>query len=116
MEDGDEWLALDKLQHFLFSFFLTIIFTLLATRAPYSFIRNRSVWFGSVVSLIVGAAKEVADEMGYFRSAGASSKDAVSDLFGTSVAAVALSLGKYYSFRVSGGTNNFDAIKATEMV
>lgn len=116
MENGDEWLALDKLQHFLFSFFLTVIFSFLANRTPYSVIRNRSIWVGSAVSLAVGAAKEIADEMGYFRSAGASSKDAVSDLLGTSVAALALSLRKSYPFRVNGGINNSDAVKATEMV
>lgn len=116
MENGDEWLALDKLQHFLFSYFLTVIFSHLATRTPHSFIRNRSIWIGSAVSLAVGAAKEVADEMGYFRSAGASFKDAVSDLLGTSVAALSLFLIKSYSFRVNVGINNSDAVKATEMV
>lgn len=91
MENGDDWLALDKLYHVLFGFCTTIIFTLLASRTRYAFIRSRSTWFGSIFSMMAGASKEVADEMGYFNSAGASAKDAVADLFGILIAVLALS-------------------------
>ncbi|KAI5660417.1 hypothetical protein M9H77_29210 [Catharanthus roseus] len=116
METGDEWLAMDKLQHFLFSFFLTIIFSLLANRTPYSFIRNRSILVGSMVSLAAGAVKEVADEMGYFKSAGASAKDAIFDLLGTLVAALPLYLSRSHSISVARGTNQLDEVKEAEMV
>ncbi|CAL5329236.1 unnamed protein product [Camellia sinensis] len=43
---------------------------------------RRTIWFGSIISLSAGAAKEVADELGFFKSAGASAKDAVADLLG----------------------------------
>ncbi|XP_059303540.1 uncharacterized protein LOC132055633 [Lycium ferocissimum] len=69
MEDGDDWIAPDKLYHILFCFFIAIITTLVAERARYPFVRRRSILIGSIVSLAAGAAKEVADELGYFRSA-----------------------------------------------
>ena len=96
MEWGDEWLARDKLEHVLFCFSITIIFSLLASRTRYSFLRRRSIWFGSVVSLAAGAAKEVADEIGFFMSAGASAKDAVADLLGIVLAVLLLSLSKSF--------------------
>ncbi|XP_022872802.1 uncharacterized protein LOC111391778 [Olea europaea var. sylvestris] len=92
MENGDDWLALDKFYHVLFCFFISITFSLLAARNPYPLIRRYSVWIGSIVSLLAGAAKEFADELGYFRSAGASTKDAAADLIGVLLAALALSL------------------------
>ncbi|XP_004235933.1 uncharacterized protein [Solanum lycopersicum] len=94
MEEGDDWTAPDKLYHILFCFFIAIISSFLAERTRYSFIRRRSIWVGSIVSLAAGAAKEVADELGFFRSAGASTKDAVADVFGTLIAALAFSLYK----------------------
>nr|XP_009804422.1 PREDICTED: uncharacterized protein LOC104249646 [Nicotiana sylvestris] len=101
MEDGDDWIARDKLYHVLFCFFIAIITSFLAERARYPFIRRRSIWVGSIVSLAAGAAKEVADELGYFRSAGASTKDAVADVFGTLTAFLALSLYKSSFFHRS---------------
>lgn len=94
MEEGDDWLAPDKLYHVLFCFFIAIVSSFLAERARYPFIRRRSIWVGSIVSLAAGAAKEVADELGFFRSAGASTKDAVADVFGTLIAALVFSLYK----------------------
>ncbi|KAA8540537.1 hypothetical protein F0562_024544 [Nyssa sinensis] len=94
MENADDWLAPDKLYHVLFCFFITIIFSLLATRTRYPFLRRRSIWIGSMASLAAGAAKEAADEFGFFKSAGASAKDAVADLLGILLAALLLSLSK----------------------
>ncbi|PIN18663.1 hypothetical protein CDL12_08651 [Handroanthus impetiginosus] len=90
MENGDDWLAVDKLYHVLFCFFISIIFSQLALRTRYSFIRRRSIWVGSTISLAAGAAKEFADELGFFKSAGASTKDAVADGLGILLAAMML--------------------------
>ncbi|KAL6972884.1 hypothetical protein U1Q18_027060 [Sarracenia purpurea var. burkii] len=100
MENGDEWMAPDKLQHVLFCFVITIIVSLLASRTRYSFLRRRSAWFGSIASLVTGAAKEIADELGFFKSAGASTKDAVADLLGIFLAVLVLSLSKILSRRI----------------
>lgn len=94
MEEGDDWIAPDKLYHILFCFFIAIISSFLAERTRYPFIRRRSIWVGSIVSLAAGAAKEVADELGFFKSAGASTKDAVADVFGTLIAGLTFSLCK----------------------
>ena len=116
MEHGDDWLALDKLYHVLFGFCATIIFTLLASRTRYAFIRNRSTWVGSVLALMAGASKEVADEMGYFKSAGASDKDAVADLFGTLIAVFALWLTESFNIPAGLGSDYSDQVKRVEMV
>ncbi|KAK4410645.1 hypothetical protein Sango_0137500 [Sesamum angolense] len=92
MENGDDWLAVDKLYHVLFCFFIAVVSSLLAARTRYPFIRRRSIWVGSVVSVAAGAAKEFADELGFFKSAGASPKDAVADFIGILIAAVMLYL------------------------
>lgn len=99
MENGDDWLAIDKLQHFLFCFSLTVLFSTVAARTPYPFIRSRSIWIGSLASLAAGAAKEAADEIGLFKSAGASFKDGVADLFGVLVASLVLYLCRSFSLR-----------------
>ncbi|KAI7731397.1 hypothetical protein M8C21_011508, partial [Ambrosia artemisiifolia] len=86
MENGDDWLAHDKLQHFLLCFSITIIVSFLASRTKYSLLRHRSTSLASLLSLTAGAAKEFADELGFFQSAGASVKDAVADIIGVVVA------------------------------
>ncbi|XP_007023400.2 PREDICTED: uncharacterized protein LOC18595412 [Theobroma cacao] len=93
-DDKDPWLAPDKLYHFLFCFFLTFLFSTLASLSRFSFLRNHSIRVGSILSLAAGAAKEAADQLGLFPSAGASSRDAVADLLGVLVAAMVLSLRK----------------------
>lgn len=93
-EDHDPWVAPDKLYHFLFCFSLTLFFSTLSSLSRYPFLRIHSIWIGSVLSLFAGAAKETADQFGFFQSAGASSRDVVADLVGTLVAAMALSLGR----------------------
>ncbi|CAN6570416.1 unnamed protein product [Malus baccata var. baccata] len=95
MGDNDPWLAPDKLQHVLFCFSLTLIFSTLATRTRHPFLRRHSIWFGSILSLLAGAAKEFADELGFFRSAGASAKDAVADFVGVLIGSLVLYFVKY---------------------
>ncbi|KAL3618370.1 hypothetical protein CASFOL_038691 [Castilleja foliolosa] len=104
MENGDGWLAIDKLQHILFCFFISIIFSLLASLTRYPFIRRRSIWVGSILSFSAGAAKEFADELGFFQSSGASAKDAVADLIGILLAAVVLYL--YDNYRLSSSSRS----------
>ncbi|KAF8400542.1 hypothetical protein HHK36_013841 [Tetracentron sinense] len=99
METGDDWFALDKLYHVLFCFSIAIFFAFLATRTRYPFLRRWSIWFGSLVSLAAGAAKEAGDEIGLWKSAGASTKDAISDLFGILIACFAFSLCNSFSSR-----------------
>ncbi|MBA0712966.1 hypothetical protein Goshw_011701 [Gossypium schwendimanii] len=91
-DDKDPWLAPDKLYHFLFCFFLTLFFSALASLSRYHFLRSHSTRVGSILSLLAGAAKEAADQLGFFPSAGASARDALADLLGVLVAAMALSL------------------------
>ncbi|KAL5576110.1 hypothetical protein UlMin_017809 [Ulmus minor] len=97
MGSEDPWLAPDKWYHVIFCFSLTLLFSTLANLAPHPFLRRHSTSFGSIASLLAGAAKEVADELGYFRSAGASAKDAVADVLGVMLASFCLSLVKHSS-------------------
>ena len=92
MDENDPWLAPDKLYHLLFCFSLTLLFSALAARTPYPFLRRHSIRVGSVFSLLAGAAKEFADELGFFRSAGASAKDAVANFLGVLIASLLLYL------------------------
>ncbi|KAI3785979.1 hypothetical protein L1987_45105 [Smallanthus sonchifolius] len=92
MENGDDWLAHDKLQHFLLCFSITITVSFLASRTRYSPLRRHSISVGCIVSLTAGAAKEFADELGFFKSSGASAKDAVADIVGVFVSVLALSI------------------------
>ncbi|KAM6586018.1 hypothetical protein CsatB_013020 [Cannabis sativa] len=94
MGDEDPWLGRDKLYHVLFCFSLTLLFSTLANLTRYPFLRRHSIWIGSIASLFAGAAKEVADELGFFRSAGASSRDAVADILGVLIGGFVLSLVK----------------------
>ncbi|KAI3521174.1 hypothetical protein L1887_10635 [Cichorium endivia] len=114
MENGDDWLAYDKLQHFLLCFFITVISSYLASRARYSLLRRRSISVGCILSLFVGVAKEVADELGFFKSAGASAKDAVADILGVFVAVLALSL--FNVFRFSDRSVTLGQTRGVEMV
>ncbi|PIA45759.1 hypothetical protein AQUCO_01600184v1 [Aquilegia coerulea] len=95
MENGDDWLAVDKLEHVLFCFFISIfITTLLNNQTRYTFLRRWSIWFGSLVSIIAGVIKEIGDEIGLWNSAGASFKDAIADLLGTLLASIFFQLFK----------------------
>ncbi|KAL9249294.1 hypothetical protein AKJ16_DCAP18722 [Drosera capensis] len=87
---ADEWLAVDKFQHIVLCFSLTLLFSLLASRTRVLFIRRRSVLIGASISLLAGAAKEAADQLGFFRSAGASAKDGIADVVGVLIGCVVL--------------------------
>ena len=95
MDENDPWFAPDKLYHLLFCFSLTLLFSTLAARTPYPFLRRHSIRVGSVLSLLAGAAKEFADELGFFRSAGASAKDAVANFLGVLIGSLLLYLVNY---------------------
>lgn len=97
MENEDPWLAPDKLYHVLFCFSLALLFSTLASLIPHPFLRRHSIRLGSIASLLAGAAKEAADQLGFFRSAGASAKDAVADLLGVLLASFVLYLVKHSS-------------------
>ncbi|KAK9130444.1 hypothetical protein Sjap_010931 [Stephania japonica] len=97
----DEWLALDKLEHVLFCFIVSIFVASLASLTRFSLLRRWSIWIGSLASIAAGAAKEAGDEIGLWHSAGASSKDAVADLLGAAIAAVVLSAWRWWSPRRS---------------
>uniref|UniRef100_A0A0D9WQ83 Uncharacterized protein n=1 Tax=Leersia perrieri TaxID=77586 RepID=A0A0D9WQ83_9ORYZ len=92
MELGDEWLAADKLQHVLACFLIAVAVAALSGRSSRSSFRRRSATLGCAASLAAGAAKEIADEAGFFGSSGASLRDAAADLLGAALAAVALTL------------------------
>ena len=58
MEREDPWLAPDKVYHVLFCFSVAILFSTVATFTRYPFIRRHAIRFGSICSLLAGAAKE----------------------------------------------------------
>ncbi|XP_043702826.1 uncharacterized protein LOC122652988 [Telopea speciosissima] len=97
MENEDDWLALDKLYHVLFCFFIAITVSALAYQTRYPFIHRWSIWLGSLVSLAAGVAKEAGDEIGLWESAGASVKDVIADLLGIFMSSVVFSLFKSMS-------------------
>ncbi|KAK9098290.1 hypothetical protein Syun_025335 [Stephania yunnanensis] len=99
--NGDEWLALDKLEHVLFCFFISIFVSSIAYLSPFSLLRRWSIWIGSLASIAAGAAKEAGDEIGFWHSAGASAKDAVADLLGVAIAVLVLSVWRWWSRRRS---------------
>ncbi|XP_021740680.1 uncharacterized protein LOC110706976 [Chenopodium quinoa] len=97
MEEGqDSWTSVDKLYHIIFCFSLTLLFSLLISLTHSSFLRSRSLFFAASLSLLAGAAKEAADHLGFFRSSGASAKDAVADVIGVVIACFLLSLSKFF--------------------
>ncbi|CAM8917069.1 unnamed protein product [Rhodiola kirilowii] len=102
MYDGDDWLAVDKLYHVVFGFVLVLLVSVPAMRSRYSFLRRYAIQLGCMASMLAGAAKEAADEIGIFRSAGASSKDAFADLIGVGIASLLLLICKRMSRSVVG--------------
>ncbi|KAM1171891.1 hypothetical protein ACFXTH_022200 [Malus domestica] len=65
------------------------------TRTRYPFLRRHSIWFGSILSLLAGAAKKFADELEFFRSTRASAKDTVADFFGVVIGSLLIYFVKY---------------------
>lgn len=105
-DDDDPWLAPDKLYHFLFCFCLSILFSTLASHSPYPFLRSNSIRVGSILSLLAGAAKEAADHLHIFPSAGASFRDGVADAVGVLVAYVVLYRWRKFSSRRGDDTGH----------
>ncbi|KAM1172593.1 hypothetical protein ACFXTH_022804 [Malus domestica] len=52
--------------------------------------RRHSIWFGSILSLLTGVAKEFANELGFFRSATDGAKDTVVDFVGVLIGSLLL--------------------------
>ncbi|KAM1696470.1 hypothetical protein ACFX15_029953 [Malus domestica] len=57
--------------------------------------RRHSIWFESILSLLVGVAKEFADELGFFRSTTNGAKDTVADFMGVLIGSLLLYFVKY---------------------
>ncbi|BBN15800.1 putative lipoprotein [Marchantia polymorpha subsp. ruderalis] len=80
---GDDWLALDKVEHFASCFLITAVVVHLAGRTR---LRKWRIMVGALVGLVAGAAKEAGDATGIWPSAGASVKDGVADMIGVAAA------------------------------
>ncbi|CAI8611805.1 unnamed protein product [Vicia faba] len=91
-EDADPWLGADKFHHILMCFSITLLFYFLASLTSHPLLRRHAISIASLVSLLAGAAKEAADHLRFFRSSGASFKDAIADVIGVFIASLALSL------------------------
>ncbi|KAL5570437.1 hypothetical protein UlMin_027012 [Ulmus minor] len=68
----------------------TFLFSTFINLSRHPFLHRHSINFGSMASLLTGATKQAADELGYFRSNGASMKDAVVDVLGVMLASFCL--------------------------
>lgn len=97
-EMGDDWLATDKLQHFLACLFITNLVAFVAGRLGGRRLRTWRVHLGALSGLVAGAIKEAGDATGLlWTSAGASLRDGVADIAGV-VAGVCLEI-LFASFR-----------------
>ncbi|KAJ7290868.1 hypothetical protein O6H91_01G148900 [Diphasiastrum complanatum] len=81
----DDWVAIDKAQHFLACLAITILVSLALGSSP--LLRRWRILIGCMVGVMVGAAKEAGDELKMWASEGASFKDAVADIAGVIVGA-----------------------------
>lgn len=108
----DDWLARDKIYHVIFCFSINVVVSLLASHSSYSFLRRHFIFIGSVLSLAAGAAKEIGDQLGFFHSAGASSRDFVADIFGVILAVIVLTVSK----RRRKSKTSEDEVEGQEMV
>jgi VanZ family protein len=98
-EDDDPWLGADKFYHIIMCFSITLLFYSLSSLTSNPFLRRHAISIASIISLLVGAAKEVADHLGFFRSSGASFRDAIADIIGVFIASFALSLFRSKTYR-----------------
>ncbi|XP_042755741.1 uncharacterized protein LOC122196656 [Lactuca sativa] len=71
---------------------ITFISSSIASGIPCPLLRHWSISLGCILSLIVGAAKGVANVLGFFKLDDASAKDAVSKIIGVIVTALVLCL------------------------
>lgn len=90
----DDWLARDKIYHVIFCLSINVVVSLLFSHSRSSFLRRRFIFLGSLLSLAAGVAKELADQLGFFHSAGASSRDIVADILGVILAVIVLTVFK----------------------
>ncbi|XP_020090829.1 uncharacterized protein LOC109711888 [Ananas comosus] len=91
---GDEWLAADKVEHAVACFAIALVASALAARSRRPILRRRSAALGSAAAFLAGSAKEAADALGLWGSAGASAKDAAADLLGLALARLALAASR----------------------
>jgi VanZ family protein len=95
----DPWLGADKFYHIIMCFSITLLFYSLSSLTSKPFLRRHAISIASIISLLVGAAKEAADHLGFFRSSGASFRDAIADIIGVFIASFALSLFRSKTYR-----------------
>lgn len=93
---ADDWIAVDKLQHLAMCFFIVILsaYTIRLFLSPSRLLYRRATPVGCILSLTIGAAKELGDEMGIWHSAGGSLKDGLADAGGVLLAVVLLHFSK----------------------
>lgn len=89
---ADDWIGMDKLEHFGICFLIVILSALILRRTA---MQRWSTSIACILSLTAGAAKEVGDQMGLWPSAGGSMKDAVADIVGVLLAAILLHFVKH---------------------
>ncbi|XP_045807013.1 uncharacterized protein LOC123899826 [Trifolium pratense] len=90
-DEDDPWLGADKLYHMIMCFSITLLFYFLSSLNSNPFLlRRHAISIASLISLLAGAAKEAADHLGFFRSSGASFRDAIADIIGVFIASFAL--------------------------
>ncbi|CAJ2661450.1 unnamed protein product [Trifolium pratense] len=89
-DEDDPWLGADKLYHMIMCFSITLLFYFLSSLTSNPFLRRYAISIASLISLLAGAAKEAADHLGFFRSSGASFRDAIADIIGVFIASFAL--------------------------
>ncbi|KAL2623595.1 hypothetical protein R1flu_003800 [Riccia fluitans] len=77
---GDDWLAVDKFEHFAACLLITCFVARLAGRSTR--FRRWRIHLGALIGFAAGAAKEAADATGLWGSAGASVRDGVADMIG----------------------------------
>ncbi|CAM6092333.1 unnamed protein product [Calypogeia fissa] len=97
--DGDDdWLAMDKLQHFLACLLITNFVAHIAGRLGGRRVRRWRVHLGALSALVAGAAKEAVDATGLlWKSSGPSLRDGVADMAGV-VAGVFLEIVLFSRF------------------
>lgn len=85
---ADDWIAVDKLQHLAMCFFIVILsaYTIRLFLSPSRLLYRWATAVGCILSLTIGAAKELGDEMGIWHSAGGSLKDGLADAGGVLLA------------------------------
>nr|ADE76319.1 unknown [Picea sitchensis] len=89
---GDDWIAVDKFEHLAMCFFIVImcVYTIRLSFTPSKLLYRCATPVGCILSLTIGAVKELGDQMGLWPSAGGSLKDGLADVGGVLLAATLL--------------------------